>query len=168
MNNHQKAAPDPSRRAADKLGIEREGGIFSPGQRRDFLAWKAGLDALAKWDQDQDYIDYLEAKVAGLEKGAGKYTAAVRFESWKTATRLKMVYALDLAGTVSEAFLRFAFKSLLILFALTSVATACSAWHYHGMTPQAIQADQNRTSDELEATLDAMERADKAREARHE
>ena len=67
MNNHQPAAPNPSRRAADKLGIEREGGIFSPGQRRDFLAWNAGLDALAKWDQDQDYIDYLESKVSGLE-----------------------------------------------------------------------------------------------------
>jgi len=49
MNNHQPATPTPGRRAGDKYGIEREGGLFSPEQRRDYLAWKTGLSQLAEW-----------------------------------------------------------------------------------------------------------------------
>ena len=49
MENNENNTPNPGRRAGDKYGIEREGGLFSPEQRRDYLAWKAGLSQLAEW-----------------------------------------------------------------------------------------------------------------------
>jgi len=72
------------------------------------------------------------------------------------------IMAAIVAGDIVRVLLRCAIKALSVLaIVFLCTATVSRAWHYRGMTPQAIQAEKAQDQK-------ALQQAERAMEAHHE